>query len=366
MNKILLVSRSTKLRGGVTTFIELLLNHLSLLDHLSDKIIFFEEGKSPQKWRNIFLLLLFMKQYCSFIKIIENKKIKLVHLNPSLGRTPMWRDGIYLRLAKKKNIPVLFFIHGWDDEYFQKAIKSGIFSKFHQHTLKMADAIVVLSPEFKEKLIKLGMKEEKIHVLSTMVEAEKYKPEDKDFSPPYRLLFCARLVREKGVYEAVEAMKYIVKKYPDAILTVMGEGRECNALKSFAKDIGVRDNVIFTGFLSGKRKYEIFKNSHIFVYPSYKEGFPTVVLEAMAAGLPVITTPVGGVKYALKDGINGYFIKSMPPNPEEIAHLVIKLLSNPEIMRKMHENNMLEVKEKYDVLAVIRKIVKIYENIVEH
>ena len=362
--KVIVVSKDTRYIGGVANFIRLYLEKWQ--DILKDnfKIHLFIQGKYYEKWKNYFLPILYPIQYIRFINAIKKMKPHIIHLNPSLGRTPMWRDGLYLRIARREGGKNLFFIHGWDDSYFHNAIKQGIFSKFHQKTLKMADAIVVLSPEFKEKLIGIGIAPDKIHVLSTMVEADKYKPDKKDFSPPYKLLFCARLVKEKGVYEAIKAMKYITKEFPDTTLIIMGDGEELKNLRYYARKIGVENKVVFTGYVPENKKIEIFKNSHMFIYPSYYgEGFPTVILEAMAAGLPVITTPVGGLKYAIKDGINGFFIKSMPPDSKEIAEKAIYLLKNPQMMIKISQDNIKYAEEKYDVQKIIQKIKEIYLSI---
>ena len=97
------------------------------------------------------------------------------------------------------------------------------------------------------------------------------------------------------------------------------------------------------------------------IFPSYTEGFPSTVLEAMAAGLPVIATPVGGIADAIADGQNGYILRSMPPEPNEIASKVILLIENPELMAKMGKQNLKDVKDKYDIEVVTTRIGKMYE-----
>lgn len=359
--KVLILTKDPRFIGGVANFTKIYMEKWRDILKKDFEIYFFIQGRYYEKWKNYFLLLLYPLQYVIFITMISKTKPKIVHLNPSMSIIPMWRDGLYLRIAKRREIKTLFFIHGWEDSYFQNAVKQGIFSKFHQKTLKIANAIIVLSPEFKEKLISIGIKSDKIYVLSTMVDADKYRPDKKDFFPPYKLLFCARLVREKGVYEAIEGMKYITNESPNTTLTVMGGGEELENLREYARKIGVENKVIFTGYVPENKKIEIFKKAHIFIYPSYYgEGFPTVILEAMAAGLPVITTPVGGVKYALKEGLNGFFIKSIPPDPKEISKYANLLIKNPKELRKIYLNNIIEAREKYDVHAVIQKIMEFY------
>jgi len=119
----------------------------------------------------------------------------------------------------------------------------------------------------------------------------------------------------------------------------------------------------YLGYKEGEEKIIIFKTSHIFAYPSYTEGFPLVILEAMAAGMPLVTTPVGGLADVIEDRKHGFLVKSMPPDPEEVAEKIIALIGDPELMKKMSENNLREAKEKYDVKVVVRDIEELYHQL---
>ncbi len=345
--------------GGVANFIDILLNHKEELCGDWCELIYIKHGKTTNPKMNKFIFLLYIKQYFNLIFNIIKFKPDLIHLNPSIEFVSMIRDSIYLRTAKWFGIKVLFFIRGWDDEYFNHNIKKGPLSKYYLKSLKMADRIIVLSKDFKDKLINLGIDKNKIDILSTMVETNKFYTK-KDFSPPYNLLFLARFDKKKGLYETVEAMKYILKVYPDTKLYLVGDGPEFVNIKNYVMENGLNNSIILTGYLKGEEKYKIYKKAHVFIFPSYTEGFPNVILEAMAAGLPIVTTPVGGLKYAFSEGINGCLIKSMPPDPKEIADKVIYLLSHPQIMDKISENNKREAKTKYDISVVLEKIKRIY------
>ena len=358
--KVLLLGRSFKLSGGVTNYLELLTQNL---DNQKFQVKHFVQGKSSTKWKNIFLPFIILSQLIKFKRIVKTYNPDIVHINPSLGWTAIIRDFAFLKIAKKKRIPVLFFIHGWEHTLSNKFKENGYWKNYFEKRFALADAIVVLANEFKEELVKLGIPEERIHVSSTMVESEKYCPENKDFSPPFKILFCASMQRKKGPYEVLNAAPLVLEKYPDTKFIFVGEGVELENLKRMSKDLGLK-NILFTGYISPEEKIKNFKNANIFVYPSYYgEGFPTVILEAMAAGMPLVTTPVGGLADALEDGKQGLIIKSMPPNPEEIAEKIIQLIENEELMKKMSENNLREAKEKYDVKIVSGKIEKIYSEL---
>ena len=360
MKKILLLGRSSKLGNGVSNYRELLINHLNKNEF---QLVFFVRGKSPTKWKNTFLPLIIIYQLIKFRKVIKTYKPDLIHINNSLGSTAIARDFAYLKIAKKKRIPVLFFIHGWQHTLSNKFKEKGYWKNYFKKRFALSDAIVVLAKEFKEELVKLGIPEERIHVSSTMVESKKYLPDTKDFSPPFKILFCAYMNRKKGPYEVLKAAPFVLEKYQDTKVIFMGDGVELENLKKLCSEMELDCNVEFIGYKEGEEKIIIFKNSNIFVYPSYTEGFPLVILEAMAAGMPLVTTPVGGLADAVENGKQGLVIESMPPKPEEIAEKIIKLIENPELMIEMSENNRREAKEKYDVRVVCRNIEKIYERI---
>jgi glycosyltransferase involved in cell wall biosynthesis len=222
---------------------------------------------------------------------------------------------------------------------------------------------VVLAKQFKEKFIDLGVDFKKIIVSSPMVESEKYIREDKSFSSPYKVLFCANMIKEKGPFEILEAAPTVLTKFPEIKFTFIGNGKDLEILKVRSKEIVIENNVEFTGYVSLEEKIRIFKKSNIFVFPSiYGEGFPVVIIEAMAAGLPVITTPNAGLADAIENDKQGLILNTKPSSIE-VANKIIKLLENPNLMKKMSENNIREAKEKYDVKIVTEKMVQIYNHI---
>lgn len=356
--KILVLSVSLKRRGGVTNYVNLLIQHLNKTEF---QIKHYVQGKSPIRWKNTFLSFIIIHQLIKLRRLIKTYKPNLIHINPSLGLTAIVRDFAFLKIAKKKRIPALFFIHGWEHTLSNKFKENGYWKNYFKKRFALSDAIVVLAKKFKEELVKLGIPEERIYVSSTMVESEKYLPDTKDFSSPFKILFCAGMHRKKGPYEVLKAAPIVLKKHPDAKFIFVGSGVELENLKEESRELGTENNVEFTDYIPVEEKINQFKSSHIFVYPSYYgEGFPTVILEAMAAGMPLVTTPIGGLADALEDGKQGLIIKSLPADPKEIAEKIIQLIENPTLMKNMSENNLREAKEKYDVKVVVRDIEELY------
>jgi len=353
--------------GGVNNYIKLLLDHM---DREKCEEYYYSLGKSPNWYDgedkptllefgvNLFIKLMF------FFFFLKKNRIEIVHLNSGLTWVSLLREGVFSIIAKFAGCKTLFFIHGWKEKEFNKILENKFRKNFVINVLNKQSGVIVLAKQFKEKVVNLGIDAEKIFVSSTMVESEKYRPEKKEFSKPFKVLFCANMVREKGPYELLESVTLISNRFSDIQFIFVGKGKDLGNLRSMAKRLGIEGKVMFTGYVSKSRKIKIFKESHVFAFPTYYgEGFPTVVLEAMAAGLPVISTPNAGLVSAIQSGKDGFLLKTMPSDPKEIAEKIIQLIENPELMKKMSENNLKRAKEEYDANVVSRQIVEIYHNI---
>jgi glycosyltransferase involved in cell wall biosynthesis len=359
MTRLLILTPSSKLIGGVNNYIHLLEKHI---DKEKFEINYLSIGMSESFWKNCFYPFLILIQFVKLKKILKEFRPDLIHLNPSLQSIAIFRDFLFLKVIKKEKFPVLLFIHGWQENIGNK-FQSIFWKHYFKTRFKMADAIVILANKFKKQLVELGINANNIYVSSTMVESELYLPVEKDFSEPYNILFCARMIKEKGPFEILDAVPVILNKFPRSKFIFIGGGEDFIKLKTTSKELGIEKSVVFTGYISEEQKILFFKKSHLFIFPSYHgEGFPTVILEAMAAGMPIITTPIAGLADTIENNKEGLLLTNKP-SAIEIADKIIQLLETPDKMKKMSEYNMREIKEKYDVQIVSRKIIKIYHDL---
>ena len=143
----------------------------------------------------------------------------------------------------------------------------------------------------------------------------------------------------------------------------MGDGIEMDKLKRISHKLSLSNSVTFFGHLSGNEKIEVYKKSHIFVLPSYTEGFPNVILEAMSAGLAIVATPVGALQDLLSDRKFGLEIKSNPPSPVEIFKILLKFIDNPVTCRKFGQYSSKLAEKKFNIPIVINSIQDIYSQL---
>ncbi len=297
----------------------------------------------------------------SFHKRLK-KEYDLYLLNPSLLVKSFFRDGFFAKQLVKKKLPFVVFFHGWDSD-FQKKIDTK-HKKFFQNSFAHAKKIFVLSPEFKEKLHEWGYKGEVI-VQTTTVDASlvnnfslmEKREKKKITNEPIKLLFLSRLVKEKGIFELIDAFKNLSKKREDIELIIAGDGEAFSAVQERLKN---QKNIKLTGFVEGEEKIELFKTSDLYLLPSYTEGLPVSVLEAMLFGLPILTTNVGGLKTFFKNEEMGYFINTK--ETKDIEEKIELLLSNKKKMEEISTFNY-NYAQKYLTNEIVAK--ELYQHLKE-
>lgn len=324
--KVLITIPNRKALGGVNYYWDAILPQLKNFDEISCKTI--EIGGYGKN------VLGPISDVWKFRKEIK-AKTKVAVLSPSLGFKSFFRDAIFSKILSTNTIPFIVFFHGWDLD-FEKTVTNR-YVNFFKSTYGNANKIIVLSPAFEKTLRSWGYKGE-IVVETTAVDNDLLK--DYSYSQRFRkgdglrILFLSRLLKEKGVYETIEAFRNICKDYPNVQLTIAGDGEEFNALKKYLKN---DKNILMTGNVSGQEKIALFAESDMYCLPSYSEGLPISVLEAMAFGVPVITTKVGGLKSFFKDGEMGYFVATK--NVLDLEQKIRLLITKPEQANKIGEYN---------------------------
>ena len=146
-------------------------------------------------------------------------------------------------------------------------------------------------------------------------------------------MFVGWVTREKGVFEALAVLEEVRRLYPSATLTVVGGGRDLDEFRAAAKAQGLVDSVNATNWLDRDEVLRVLRESDVFLFPSHFEGLPNAVIEAMAAGLPVVATRVGGVPDLVRHGENGFLVDV--GDVARMTALVGCLLAHPDWAREI-------------------------------
>jgi glycosyltransferase involved in cell wall biosynthesis len=260
---------------------------------------------------------------------------------------------------------VIVFFHGWNSTIIKRIAKNCILRHLFIRIFASAEAIIVLAKRFRMELIDFGIPPPRIHVTTTMFSKDIFKGVTAKLSRNQsQLLFLSRIIRDKGIYELVDAFERVRTQFPDLKLTIAGDGPELNALIRYVNEKKIGNSILFTGYVRNSAKAIVFLESDIYILPTYSEGCPVSLLEAMAAGLAVITSPVGGIADIVDDGVNGILLKH--PTPSHIATALRRLLSDRKFCETIQGNNRRKAWENYEAKFVTGMIETIYAQVAGH
>lgn len=347
--KVFLTIPHLSRKGGVSNFYQ------SLLPYLHNKVNFFHFSTSEQ---NSYAAKGFclVKDIIRFCRILSFSHYDIVFLNPSLGRDSVIRDGLYCLIAKKIFKKKIFiFWHGWDKTFENHLENSRFYLGYLRFTLLQADTMCVLAKEFKNHLKKWKYRGKILQGTTTIPDELIEFTKKKSSSELFTILFLSRLEKTKGVYEILYHHELLLKQYSGRIrLVIAGTGSEEEKLHDYVKSKGL-PNVEFTGHIQGEEKYRLLASASIFTFPStYGEGLPCALLEAMGAGLPVLTSPAGGIPDFFENGIMGFMIPVM--NQNTWVEKISELIENPELAKKIGAYNRLYAEKNFRASVVAKKL----------
>lgn len=310
MKKVLIIATSRKTRGGITAVIKAHENGKQWKDYHCHWVQTHRDGPT---WRKLAYLIWAFMDY-----LIRLPFYDIIHVHMSLETTAK-RKLPFVQIAKLLKKKIIIHLHCGtqiDD----------IWNYRYDYLFKSANIVLVLS----ESLKKIVQKHVNVsNILTLYNPCPKPKLSMKILNQK-KILFSGTLYKGKGYADLIRAFAEIAPKHPDWILSIAGNG-EIEEGKQLATRLGISSQVEFLGWIKGDTKQQAFQEASVFCLPSYAEGFPMAVLDAWAYGLPVITTPVGGIPDIAKDGDNMLLF-----TPGDVKTLATKLdcLINNEVLRK--------------------------------
>ena len=223
--------------------------------------------------------------------------------------------------------------------------------------LKRIDLFVVLTEEMKRNIQKL-FPDKQVMVLRNPVNVEKMKNPGKGNRLPDRLLYLGWYIKEKGVYELVDAIEILLKRGVRIQADFFG-AKKIEQLRNYVADKELTEQIRINGWINNGEKLKALYECTALILPSHSEGIPNVILEAMATKTPIIATLVGGLREILRDGENA--IIAEVNNPQDLSKKILKCLGNRELRDKISANAYREVCMKYDVEVIKQGFGKIVE-----
>jgi glycosyltransferase involved in cell wall biosynthesis len=240
-----------------------------------------------------------------------------------------------LKVAKSMGVPLVVTARGTDINLYPDL--PGIRNKICE-VLREADAVVGVSQALVDRMIELGASADRCYYIPNGVDLNAFHPADgsRRGRPIHRLLAVGNLKPEKGFDLLLEATKILMSEYPDLRLSIVGSGSEESRLRTKCNQLGIQKQIRFLGAIPHSEMPEHYRRADVFCLSSLREGCPNVIMEALATGIPVAATKVGGVPELVKDGVNGFLAKDH--SPEAIAHAITQVIEQAWIPDEIRFN----------------------------
>lgn len=312
--KVLMVGNAPTVKGGITSVISQLLRY----DWKSNGI---EMSFIPSYvgGNNVKKILYFLWAYLRILKKIKIDKPNVVHIHMSYKGSFVRANALH-QLCQRNGIPVIIHLHGSEFEKWYDAVDAKIQFRIRA-LLSQVSAFIVLGDKWNQ-VVKRIEPRTKTFVVQNTVSIPK---ETVQWKSPCRFLFMGVLIKRKGVADLLQAVNNLkgnglIENYK---FVIAGSGSEEESLKKMCIDLGLDGYVEFTGWIAEKKKEKLYQETQAMILPSYNEGLPIAILEAISYGMPVIASDVGDISSAVKNHENGVLIR--PGDVDALTQAIIEV-----------------------------------------
>lgn len=345
--EVLFLGVSMKTKGGMTAV-------LVSYNQYIEKMRFIPTWKLGNKLvKTWYALQAFVR---TSVLLAFDKRIKIVHIHGAANAS-FDRCRMFIKLAKRFGKKVILHEHAADFvEYYNGATDPQII----RETLCQCDALIVLSQSWRKFFTSLGVDESRIHVLNNIVSPPLLDSTSHTKDGKLHLMYMGEISKRKGGFDLLQAVADNKSYFEDKLVLRMGGNEVDSDIKLFIKDHGLDSFVSYEGWIAGQKKVDCLNWEDVYILPSYNEGLPIAILEAMAYGHPIISTPVGGIPEVVKNGVNGTLVT--PGNTNAIAAAIKKYIESPQYIIN-EGNNAYETVKDFFPERVFADLLDIYQRV---
>ena len=344
MSRVLILATSPKTKGGISSVIK-------------------AHQKGPQwqtyncKWIATHIdkgvmckAVVLLKGFIEYVFFLPGSDLIHIHISEP---TTAKRKLPFFRLAKLFKKKIIIHFHSFSPD----TTINGPHSELYKTLFCGADAVVVLSNYWKEAVNNKFQLGERVKVIyNPCIDAEYNEVYEKENS----ILYAGALNQRKGYSDLIKAFSMVSEKFPMWKISFAGNG-EIEEARSLAENLGILNQVELLGWVSGKEKDRAYKKATVFCLPSYAEGFPMAVLDAWAYGLPVITTPVGGIPDIAQDGQNMLLFK--PGDTKQLADCIERMICGEGLRKTMAEESLRLSQTTFNINTIDKQVGDLYAEV---
>jgi glycosyltransferase involved in cell wall biosynthesis len=345
--RIIMIGTSINTQGGISTVLSVLesgglfnRNHVELITSHQDGSIFTK-------------LCTAYKGFMRFIVFLYGGRISILHVHVA-SRASFWRKTLFILASFAFRVPVIVHLHGAEFGRFYGEESSPLVKRLIRFVFEKAARVIVLSNSWREWAVAAFPRARVVTIYNPVVLP---KESPRVTGNVGTVLFLGRLCNRKGALDLIEAIALLKDRFPDVKLLMGGDG-DLQSARKLAEELDIADRIELLGWVRGDEKKTLLCKAGVYVLPSYFEGLPMSVLEAMAAGIPIISTPVGGIAEAVTDGVEGFLVQ--PGDVSALADRIARLLEDSTLNRQMGNAARRKVEITFSVELIIPLIEGLY------
>lgn len=336
--------------GGIASVLQMY-KKAGFLDKWNMRLIASHSTNSKLNPHLLFLISLF--KVCFYMLF---KRVGLVHVHMA-SRGSYLRKSIIIRLVKQFGGKVILHLHGGEFGQFYKKECSAKKQAQIRELFENCDSVIVLSKNWKTWIQQTLSKSDNVQVIYNAVTQQNIERSDVETAS---VAFLGKICDLKGIKDLIHAFKYVVSDTPEAKLYLAGDGDIDTYLK-LIKELGIDSSIEFLGWISGDQKQALLAKADIYCLPSYKEGFPMGVLEAMSSEIPVVASRAGGIVDAIEHEKEGLLIDA--GDIQGLANAIKRLLKDKNLKQKLTLNAKRKFDENFSTQIICHQLDQMYLNL---
>ncbi len=305
------------------------------------------EGTFIQK-----ILILLWAYVQTFFILLVCREIRIVHIHTA-SYNSFKRSTYFVSLAKFLRRKVIIHIHGGGFRDYFKTNSNWILKQLHR-----ADCVLALTDNWRKFFTGELCLQRVVTVPNIIPFPQLCEPQSKDGR--IHLLFLGFIIEQKGIFDLIEVINEHKQEWRGKLMLHVGGSHEVNRLQQYISTNELEDLIHYEGWVTGEKKIELFNLIDAYILPSYVEGMPISILEALSYGKPVITTPVGGIPEVINEE-NGFLFS--PGDKKEMATLIERIIHSPSILNNKSNKAKMSV-DKHFPYAIANVLDDVYKRLI--
>jgi glycosyltransferase involved in cell wall biosynthesis len=293
-----------------------------------------------------------LKAFVGVLLTVLRQGPVILHVHAA-SDTSFWRKSLFMAFGLLAKCPLILHLHGGRFKEFYEVECGPLGRRIIRFFIDRAAYVVVLSESWREWVSSISANPGVVCIPNPVLEP----PERTVRAEPHTILFMSRVCEEKGIFDLLQALRALRASIPGLRLICAGEG-DVDAVAERARALGLSDAVTFPGWVVGAEKDACLQRASVFVLPSYAEAMPMGLLEAMAAGIPTVSTPVGGIPDVVTDGVDGLLI--VPGDVAALERQLRRLLQDPKLAARLAAAARETVRRRFPADRMLAQLERIY------